>query len=136
MRIDHIVLWVEDPARSLAFYEEIVGLPGVRVDEFRAGQAPFPSVRVAGDAIIDLMARVAAPIVNALAGGSSAGHPTNHVCLAMEQAELEALRSRLTARGVAMSAPMERSFGALGLAPLAFYFHDPDGNVLEARYYD
>ena len=32
--------------------------------------------------------------------------------------------------------PMKQSFGARGLAPQTFYFGDPDGNVLEARYYD
>jgi glyoxylase I family protein len=31
---------------------------------------------------------------------------------------------------------MTQSFGARGFAPEAFYFADPDGNVLEARYYE
>ena len=39
-----------------------------------------------------------------------------------------------------MAAPiggeMKSSFGARGLAPHTFYFGDPDGNVLEARYYE
>jgi hypothetical protein len=30
---------------------------------------------------------------------------------------------------------MQQSFGARGLAPEAFYFKDPDNNVIEARYY-
>lgn len=135
-RIDHVVLWVDDPLRAIAFYVDVLGLEGVRVDEFRAGQALFPSIRIAADAIVDLMARVAAPVVDAMAGGSgSAGHPVNHLCLAMSRAEFEALRDRLAAAGVALSPPMEQSFGAQGLAPQAFYFRDPDGNVLEARYY-
>jgi catechol 2,3-dioxygenase-like lactoylglutathione lyase family enzyme len=135
-RLDHVVLWVEDPLRALDFYEKIVGLTGVRVAEFRAGQAPFPSVRIADDAIVDLMTRVAAPVVDAMAGApGSAGHPVNHVCLAMSVEEFEALRARLEAHDVALSPMMEQSFGARGLAPRAFYFRDPDGNVLEARYY-
>jgi catechol 2,3-dioxygenase-like lactoylglutathione lyase family enzyme len=135
-RMDHVVLWVEDPLRAVEFYESVVGLAGVRVDEFRAGQAPFPSVRVTADTVIDLMARFAAPVVDAMAGGgASAGHPVNHVCLAMSEVEFEALRGRLAAHGIATSSMMEQSFGARGLAPRAFYFRDPDGNVLEARYY-
>jgi extradiol dioxygenase family protein len=66
---------------------------------------------------------------------ASAGHPVNHLCLAMSEAEFAALRERLAARAVATSAVMEQSFGARGLAPKAFYFRDPDGNVIEARYY-
>jgi catechol-2,3-dioxygenase len=33
-------------------------------------------------------------------------------------------------------ARMSRSFGAQGWAPEAFYFVDPDGNVIEARHYE
>jgi len=134
--LDHVVLWTDDPLRAVEFYERVVGLTPVRVDEFRAGQAPFPSVRVSADSIVDLMARVAAPVVDAMAGAdASAGHPVNHLCLAMSEAEFAALRERLAARAVATSAVMEQSFGARGLAPKAFYFRDPDGNVIEARYY-
>lgn len=135
-RLDHVVLWVEDPLRSLEFYERVVGLRAVRADEFREGKAPFPSVRISADAIIDLMAKAAAPVVDRMAGGGeSAGHPVNHVCLAMREAEFTALRGRLEENAVAASPFMEQSFGARGLAPKAFYFRDPDGNVLEARYY-
>jgi catechol 2,3-dioxygenase-like lactoylglutathione lyase family enzyme len=134
--LDHIVLWVEDPLRAVEFYEKVVGLAGVRVEEFRSGRAPFPSVRISEHSLIDLMARAAAPIVDMMAGADgSAGHSVNHVCLAMTEPDYEALRARLHANGVVASAVMEQSFGARGLAPKAFYFRDPDGNVLEARYY-
>ncbi len=134
--IDHVVLWSDDPVRAVEFYRDVVGLPPVRLDEFRAGQAPFPSVRVSEGSIIDVMARAAAPMVDAISGGdASAGHRVNHVCLSMSEAEFTALRSRLEARDVPTSAFSEESFGARGLAPKAFYFRDLDGNVIEARYY-
>ena len=125
MRMDHVVLWCADPLRSIDFYERVVGLPGVRVEEFRAGQAPFPSVRVSAESIIDLMPLAAAPRL-----GDSAGHPVHHLCLSMSHEEFEALRQR-----VDVAASMTDSFGAQGLAPHTFYFQDPDANVIEARYY-
>jgi hypothetical protein len=36
-KLDHVVLWVADPLRSLEFYEQVVGLAPVRADEFREG---------------------------------------------------------------------------------------------------
>lgn len=135
-RIDHVVLWVEDVERSLDFYVGVLGLEGVRVEEFRSGKAPFPSVRVSAGSILDIMPRAGASMVDSMSGtDGSAGHPVNHVCLAMSEQDYETLRGRLEAEGVPCSAPMEQSFGAQGLAPRAFYFRDPDGNVLEARYY-
>ena len=61
MHTDHVVLWVADPPASVAFFTEVLGLEGVRVE----------------------------------------------------------------ARGTPPHRPLE-----------AFYFTDPDGNVLEARYYE
>lgn len=136
MRLDHIVLWVEDPAKSLEFFEKVVGLEGVRAEEYRQKKTGFPSVRVSEDTIIDLIARAFAPTVNAIPGAAgTAGHPTNHVCLAMTEKEFGELQQRLEANGTKVGHFMEQQFGARGIAPKAFYFRDPDGNVLEARYY-
>jgi extradiol dioxygenase family protein len=83
-----------------------------------------------------VMARAFAPRLNAFPGAEgSAGNKVNHVCLAMSRQEFVALRGRLDAQGVAVPVTMTDSFGARGSAPEAIYFADPDGNVLEARYY-
>lgn len=135
MRIDHIVFWVADPLRSVEFYERVLLAKGERVELFRGGEVPFPSVRI-GDALIDLMPMKAAARMNALPGAAgSAGNKVNHVCLAMTKEECAALRTRLEAEGIAIPITMKDSFGARGHAPEAFYFADPDGNVLEARWY-
>lgn len=133
MRIDHVVLWVADPLRSVEWYMQTLGVEGVRVEEFRAGKAMFPSVRIADDAILDFLPTRAAPALNAMAPGS-AGHPINHVCLAMSQGEYDALAARLAAAGV-RTVPLENNFGARGVAPHTFFFADLDHNVIEARWY-
>ena len=129
MRVDHVVLWTKDPRAAMDFYTRVVGLTPERFGEYEAGEAPFPSVRVSDDSIIDLM-----PIE--MGADASAGHQVNHVCLAMTKSEFEALDQRLQAEGVDTGRRLHRSFGARGWAPHTYYFTDPDGNVLEARYYD
>ncbi|MDC8994436.1 VOC family protein [Mycobacterium marinum] len=137
MRLDHIVLWTTDPRAAVDFYTQVVGLAPVRVSEFEAGDAPFPSVRVSADSIIDLLPRDSVADTEILTGGpGSAGHRVNHVCLAMTKAEYDALDQRLQAAGVDTSARLNRSYGARGWAPQGYYFADPDGNVVEARYYE
>ena len=137
MRLDHVVLWTKNPAAAMDFYTRVVGLAPVRFDEFQAGEAPFPSVRVCHDAIIDLMPSEGAPMAEAMTKvAGSAGHPVNHVCLAMSKDDYGALDRRLQVEGVDTSARLNRSFGALGWAPQGFYFADPDGNVIEVRYYE
>ncbi len=135
MRLDHVVVWVEDPVRSVEFFVEVVGLEPVRLEEFRAKKCMFPSVRVSEDTIIDVMPRAAAATVDKIPGAAgTAGHRVNHVCLAMTRAEYDALAARLDARGVHRH-PMDNNFGARGVAK-TFYFTDLDGNVFEARHYD
>jgi len=130
-------LWTKDPRVALDFYSRVVGLTPVRSGEFEAGEAPFPSVRVSEDSIIDLMPLQMADGLGSVAGAEgSAGHPVNHVCLAVSKPEYDALDRRLQAEGVETSARMNHTFGARGWAPHAYYFADPDGNVVEARYYD
>jgi catechol 2,3-dioxygenase-like lactoylglutathione lyase family enzyme len=141
-RLDHVVLWVADPLAAVDFYQRVVGLAAVRAEEFRSGSAPFPSVRVSTDSIIDLMPRTTAPGDQTAPGAvlspahPTAGHPVNHVCLALGREDFDALRGRLERAGVDVPVTLERSFGARGLAPRTCYFQDPDGNVVEARHYD
>ena len=135
MRIDHVVLWVEDPLASVAFFGEMLGCEAVRVEEFRERKVAFPSVRIADDAIIDLVPKASVPMIEKVPGAAgTAGHKTNHICLAMTKAEYDALRARVEARGMKPHVSKEQ-YGARGVAPEAFYFKDLDGNVLEARYY-
>lgn len=139
MQIDHVVLWVEDARRALDFYTRVVGLPGVRAEEFLAETAPFPSVRVSEGSMLDLVPAIGAPMARGFTGETkptAAGQPINHVCLAMDKTELDALAGRLAAEGVATHRVGERSYGARGWSKHWFYFQDPDGNVIEARHYD
>lgn len=137
MRLDHVVLWTSNPRVAMDFYARVVGLEPVRFDEFEAGDAPFPSVRVCADSIIDLL-----PVDNVTSTESltrvpgSAGHRVNHVCLALSKSEYDALDRRLQAEGVDTGARLDHSYGARGWAPQGYYFADPDGNVVEARYYE
>ncbi|WP_326583581.1 VOC family protein [Streptomyces sp. NBC_00487] len=136
-RLDHVVLWVQEPIAAADFYEKAVGLEPVRVTAYAAGQAPFPSVRLNDETILDLMPLAMAETMKMVPGAAgSAGHPVNHVCLALPADAFDALRTRLEERAVPVSDFSYDSFGARGAARRSFYFRDPDGNVFEARHYD
>lgn len=135
-RFDHVVLWVRDPAAAVDFYEKAVGLEPVRLAEFTEGKAPFPSVRLNEESIVDLMPQSAAPRAGVVPGAErSAGHPVHHLCLALSESAFDALRARLQEHGAPVSDLSHDSFGARGPARRSFYFRDPDGNIVEARHY-
>ncbi|MEY9489332.1 catechol 2,3-dioxygenase-like lactoylglutathione lyase family enzyme [Streptomyces calvus] len=136
-RLDHVVLWVRDPIAAAHFYEQAVGLEPVRLIDYSVGEAPFPSVRVNEETILDLMPLATAERMTMLPGAAeSSGHPVNHVCLSLPAGDFDALRDRLEERSVPVSDLAHDSFGARGLARRSFYFRDPDGNIFEARHYD
>lgn len=124
---DHLVLVVDDIERSLAWYREVLGLDGVRVEEWRAGAAPFPSVRVDATTILDFVARGD----GVRPGGTADGANTDHLCLVVDDCDLDdvARSGRLEPIG----APTRR-FGAQGEGT-SLYVTDPDGNVVELRSY-
>ena len=43
---DHIVINVVDIDKMVKFYTEVLQLPGERLEEFTAGQVPFPSSNI------------------------------------------------------------------------------------------
>ncbi|MFE6161578.1 VOC family protein [Streptomyces sp. NPDC056486] len=135
-RLDHVVLWVRDPAAAADFYERVLGLEPLRVAEFTAGEASFPSVRLNEETIFDLAPLTLAERMSVVPGADkSAGHPVNHVCLALAETGFEALRARLEEHGTPVSDISYDAFGARGRARRSFYFRDPDGNIFEARHY-
>lgn len=118
--LDHLVLVTPDVERSLGFYTGVLGLRGVRVEEWRAGQVPFPSVRIDEGTIIDLLA------------GDRTGENVAHLCLVIESTDLALLAA--DPRLVSVTGPVDGLFGARGLAA-SVYVQDPDGNTIELRSY-
>jgi catechol 2,3-dioxygenase-like lactoylglutathione lyase family enzyme len=120
--LDHLVLVVADVERTLAWYRRHAGLAGVRVDEWRAGQAPFPSLRVDDATIIDLIPGLERP--------DQRGH-LDHICFVVDRAGLEALVHDpdldVVDRGP--------RFGARGVGE-SIYVRDPDDLLVEFRSYD
>lgn len=139
MDIDHIVLWVDNADRSLEFYMKILGLEAVRLNEFNSGHAKFPSVRINSRTILDIMERdELLPLVKKFTGSSddTGGMPINHVCLSMSGVEYASIVQRSTDNGIQIQSGGENAFGAQGLAVRSSYLNDPDGNVIEIRYYE
>jgi catechol 2,3-dioxygenase-like lactoylglutathione lyase family enzyme len=124
--LDHIVLNVADTERALAFYTGQLGLSAERVEAWRSGKAPFPSLRISESTIIDL---VAGP-------NEAAGTRNNlaHFCLVTDSADLAAATQQLAAAGVPIEEGPAVRFGARGNA-LSIYFRDPDDNLIELRTY-
>jgi catechol 2,3-dioxygenase-like lactoylglutathione lyase family enzyme len=125
--LDHIVLNVQDVERSLAFYNGCLGLPAERVEGWRTGELPFPSVRINEATLIDLVKAK---------GAAVASSPPNlaHFCLVVADADLTEMCSQLSEAGVPIEeGPAIRS-GARGDA-LSIYFRDPDHNLIEVRTY-
>jgi len=117
--LDHVVLNVADAERSLAFYCGELGLDPVRVDEWRRGNAPFPSVRVDERTIIDIVEE------------PRTGENVGHLCLAIESIDLATLRD--DAGFDVVNGPGTR-FGARGNGT-SVYVRDPDGNTIELKCY-
>ena len=138
MYIDHVVIWVENAKRALDFYVNLLGFETVRESEYLEGKARFPSVRINDKTIFDLMEyEELLPLVQNFTGGGEGigGFPINHICLSMTHKEYKSIAQRLEAHGVNLTPGGEDVFGAQGQAVRSTYFNDPDGNVLEIRYY-
>jgi catechol 2,3-dioxygenase-like lactoylglutathione lyase family enzyme len=117
--LDHIVLRVSDVERSLAWYSGYLGLEGVRVEEWRAGEVLFPSLRIDEGTIIDL---IEAP---------RTGENVDHLCLEIDPIDLDAVSA--SGEFEVVAGPSEL-FGARGQG-IGLYVRDPDGNLVEVRHY-
>ena len=118
--LDHLVLLTPDVERALGWWTAELGLSGERVDQWRQGAVPFPSVRIDDATIIDLLQ------------GERTGSNVDHLCVVVDPAtDLDALVAAGTfdvERG-----PVE-VYGARGVGR-SVYVRDPDSNVVELRTY-
>ncbi|KAI8466757.1 MAG: hypothetical protein J3K34DRAFT_472317 [Monoraphidium minutum] len=161
---DHVVLRSTDPVASVEWWARVVGAEPLRVDEYRAGKAPFPSARISPSFLIDFagpeMAKLTgtgtgggggegedAPAESGGAGGEGAplaaappaAGQLDHVCLCLaDGADMAAAAAALSAAGAPPLAQFDGTvvsrFGARGVAQ-SVYVRTPEGATLELRSY-
>ena len=95
--MDHIVLNVEDDERMIFFYSKVLLLASERLEEYRAGKVPFPSVRMNTDTIIDLFPKKMWQKNNKIGKGLN---NLNHLCISLSKKTWEDLLKRLNANNV------------------------------------
>lgn len=132
--MDHIVLNVEDMEAVLRFYIDVLGLPGERVEQYRAGEAPFPSLRISPDTLIDLFPRSEEPEEpEELTERRS--RDLHHFCLVIDKTDMQRVIEHLGAHGVPVANGPVPRWGARGNGS-SIYVEDPEGRPIEIRYYD
>ena len=117
--LDHVVIICRDVEASLDFYGGVLGLEPIDADEWRDGKAFFPSVRIDGTTILDLLQ------------GQPDGKNTDHLCLVIEPTDLHELAKHPGLNVV--EGPVQRG-GARGQG-WSLYVTDPDGHLLELKQY-
>ena len=116
-------LYVKDVPRAADFYRRLFGFETlVEVDRLIA-------LNVADRSVLLLFKEGATAAAAETAGGTIPGHagagPT-HFAFAIDAADVEPWKQRLTAEGVAVESAVTWPHGAQSV-----YFRDPDGNLAE-----
>ena len=129
--MDHIVLNVEDDETMIEFYSQILLLATERLEEYRKGEVPFPSVRLNSDTIIDLFPKKLWQKNNPAGPGRD---NLNHFCIALSKDDWDKLTERLKINEIEIEEGPGSRWGAHGTGT-SIYFRDPEGNLIEVRYY-
>lgn len=126
-QIDHVVLRVSDPERSLRFYQQVLGCELAR----RRDDLGLLHLR-AGASLIDLV-DIHGPLGGSAVAAPPAGQGGNmdHFCLRIEPFDETALLAHLERHGLVAQKAVER-YGAEGTGP-SIYCSDPDGNRVELK---
>jgi len=123
--IDHVVFLVDDMAKALAFYQDVLGcVPGYSYPTLGMEQV------WAGAALIVLWDTTdpgAADAIPPVPGGRN----VDHVCIATAPFAPEDMRRHLAAHDVPIAREATHG-GARGVGH-SFYIHDPFGNKLEIK---
>jgi len=115
--LDHIVLRVADQARSVAFYEQVLGchvertLPEIKLIQLRAGTA-----------MIDIVPK---------SDADTGGRNMDHFAVRIADMNVDALSAHLRRHGIDPG-EVRRRYGAEGYGS-SIYIADPDGNTVELK---
>jgi catechol 2,3-dioxygenase-like lactoylglutathione lyase family enzyme len=147
--INHLALVSRDMARTVDFYEGVLGMPLVKTIELPVGMGQHFFFDCGGGNLIAFFwfpdAPDAAPGIAAAGARPDKGDITsavgsmNHVALSVPDEHLDAYRARLVAAGVDCSDVVNHDDSEWGVSddfhPGVFvrsvYFNDPDGILLE-----
>ena len=129
VEMDHIVLRCRDVDSSLRFYNEVLGMEILRLDDFKAGNVRFPSARLNADTIIDFFPSPDQPPI-----GKDGIKNQDHFCMVIEPQDMEALKSQCLSLGIEVQQGPGTRWGAHGNGT-SLYIYDPDDNVVELRHY-
>ena len=121
--IDHLVVICSDVEATLRWWQHELGLEPLRLDAWRAGAAPFPSLRVNGTSIVDFVE------------GTRSGVNVAHVALTVDVGATE-LAALADERAWDVVTPLDRHLYGAGGVGAGIYIRDPEGNVIELRTYD
>ena len=124
--IDHIVLRVPDIEEAIRFFCDLLGMKPLRVEEWRAGQVPFPSVQISEGTIIDLGAMKEEP-------APEEQQRLSHFCVVVESVDWEAALKTLEGSWTKTQGPLNR-WGAQGDG-ISVYGLGPGGVNIELRQY-
>ncbi len=147
--VNHLALVCSDMARTVEFYEGLLGMPLVKTVELPDGMGQHFFFDCGGGDLLAFFwfrdAPEAAPGI-ASAGArpdtgdiSSAVASMNHVAFTVPRAELASYRERLKAAGIACSKVVHHDDSEFGVSEeyhegvfvQSVYFRDPDGILLE-----
>ena len=123
--LDHVVFLVDDMARAMAFYCDVLGAvpgysyPGLGMEQLWCGSALI--------VLWDVTHPGAARAVPAVKGGRN----VDHLCIATSPFDPGAFRAHLAAHGVAIEREATHG-GARGMG-FSVYIRDPFGNKLELK---
>lgn len=126
-RIDHVVLRVQDLARAVSFYRDVLGCAVAR-ERPTLGMVHLH----AGASMIDLISVDGALGSRGGPAAGAQGRNLDHLCLRIEPFDEASLREHLKTHGVVVDGQVSSNLGAEGDG-LSLYLRDPDGNGVELK---